>query len=411
MRLPLPALLLGLTLLSCDAPQQLGADHDNDAHDHAGHEAHGEDADNLHARTNDEEPTHTDHAEEEGIVHLSGEAIARSNIRVGIAASGSLQDTLDVPAEIELDPDAVAHINPLLEGLLVEVNVSLGDRVTPNQPLATQRSVELGQARAELARATALRDVAKQTRDRQDQLRAEGINSARHQAEAQLALDQARAERDAARSKLRVYGARAGRGSDLSITSPIAGEIIERHATRGESVSPEDTLFIVADLSKVWIIGDVYEQSISRVTEGMNATLTLDAYPGRSWRGRVDHIGAQLDEATRTLPVRVELDNPDGTLRPGLFGTLRLTTPHATAGTSTLVPLDAVQTLDNQTVVFVPGPAPDTFEARAVTIGRQNKQTAELSDGLSAGAPFVTSGAFILKSELIRSQLGHGHAH
>ncbi|MCA9564750.1 MAG: efflux RND transporter periplasmic adaptor subunit, partial [Myxococcales bacterium] len=256
----------------------------------------------------------------------------------------------------------------------------------------------------------ALRDVAEQNRARQERLRAEGISSERNLLEAELAYDEADAEYDAARSRLRVFGVGSGGGPDMALSSPIDGIVIERHATRGENVTPDDTLFVVADLSRVWVIGQVYEQHVSQITPGMTATLTLSAYPGHSWSGTVDFVGATLDESTRSLPVRVEVGNEDGRLRPGLFGALRLSTdPHDSRGV--VVPSSALQEVEGRTVVFVPGDEPGAFLARPITPGREGMSQVEVLAGLAIGEPLVVEGAFVLKSELMRAELGHGHAH
>jgi cobalt-zinc-cadmium efflux system membrane fusion protein len=334
----------------------------------------------------------------------------RSGIRIGTADSGVLAGALEVPAEVQLNPDRVAHISPLVDGQLLSVDATLGDRVEAQTQLARLRSVELGQARAELSRTTALRNVAEQNRDRQRRLREEGISSERSLLEAELAYEQAQAELDAARSRLSVFGASGGSGPDMNLESPIPGVVVERHATRGENVSPDDTLFIVADLSRVWVIGRVYEQQVDRVASGMNATLSLSAFPGRSWSGQIDYVGAVLDESTRTLPVRVEIDNPDGLLRPGLYGSLRLASGQP-ASSAVVVPLAAIQNLSGRTIVFTPGDEEGEFTARAVTIGRENARQAEVVAGLEPGMQVVVEGAFVLKSELMRGELGHGHAH
>ena len=112
------------------------------------------------------------------------------------------------------------------------------------------RSVELGLARAELARASAVRETAETDLERQQRLRDEGIGSERSLLEAQRAYDEADAARDAARARIRIFGVRGGSGSDMSLTSPIDGVVIARHATRGENVSPDDTLFVIADPSR-----------------------------------------------------------------------------------------------------------------------------------------------------------------
>lgn len=367
-----------------------------------GHETSGE---------HDEGEGHEEHGEEEGVVKLSEQALSRSEIQLGEAERGVLESGLALPAEVQLNPDRVAHISTLVGAQLLSVDATLGDRVEAGQALAKVRSVELGQARAELNRATAMRDVARQTRERQRRLRDEGITSERSLLDAELGFEQAEAEREAALSRLRVFGVRGGSGPDMTLESPIAGVVVERHATRGENVSPEDTIFIIADLSRVWVIGRVYEPQVARVRLGSAATLTLAAYPSRSWRGKIDYVGATLDEETRTLPVRVELDDPEGVLRPGLFGTLRIGGEGEASEEGVVVPQQALQELEGRTVVFVPGEAPGEFMARPVTVGREGPQQAEVLEGVSAGEKIVVRGAFILKSELMRAELGHGHAH
>ncbi len=370
-------------------------------HEHAhGGEAEGADHDDDHGAEG--------HADDR--VVLAPEALVRSGVRVGEATRGVVRVALEVPAEVQLNPDRVAHISPLVGGQLISVDVTLGDAVEQGQPLARLRSVELGQARAALSRATALRKVARQTRDRQKRLRAEGISAERSLIEARLAYEQADAERDAAQSRLKVFGVQGGSGPDMALESPIAGRVVERHATRGENVSPDDTLFVVADLGRVWIIGRVYEQQVSQVEVGMAASLTLGAYPGRRWEGKIDFVGATLDASTRSLPIRMEVDNTDGRLRPGLFGALHLATD-APAAEAWVVPVAAVQTLEGRSVVFVPGEGTGAFEARTVTVGREAEGRVEILDGLAAGASVVVEGAFLLNSELMRGELGHGHAH
>lgn len=397
-------------LLGCD-PQPTSSTKTPDtkpAHKaHEGHEEHG------HHEEESEGDAHKGHGDEAHApkeVKLSQKAMTRSKLKLAQAVVGTLDGGFEIPAEIALNPDRVAHISAVVKGQLLSVEVALGDKVKAKEVLGRLRSVELGQARAELRRTTAMRDVADQTRARQLRLRKEGINAQRNVLEAESTYRQASAERDAAKSRLRVLGAQGSRGSDMTLKSPMDGIIVERHATRGENVSPENTLFVVADLSRVWVMGSVYEQHVAQVSKGMTAALTLEAYPGRSWRGTVDFVGSTIDHATRTLPIRVELDNPEGVLRPGLFGALRLmaSTPN---NPTVLIPRSAVQTMDGERVVFVQGNEIGEFEAREVVVGREGADQVEVLKGLSPKEFYVKQGAFILKSELMRGQLGHGHAH
>ena len=392
-------------------------EHEGDEHAHEEHDGTAEGEDHTGERHADEGEDHADEGEgghgeggEEQVAHLSPEALRRSDIRLGTAEAGVLTGALEVPAEVQLNPDRVAHVSPLVDGQLLSVNATLGDEVDRGARLARLRSVDLGLARAELSRTTAMREVAQQNLERQRRLRSQGISSERSLLEAQLAYEQANAERAAARSRLRVFGVRGGGGPDMNLESPIGGLVVERHAAQGENVSPADTLFKIADVSRVWVIGRVYEQQVAQVVEGMEAMLTLNAYPGRSWTGTIDYIGATLDETTRTLPVRVEVENPDGLLRPGLFGSLRLVSGEPNDST-VVVPLSAIQTYENRTVVFVPGDEQGEFIAYPVTVGRESGQQAEVLQGLEPGARVVVDGAFVIKSELMRGELGHGHAH
>lgn len=423
MRCALVCCVLAMAMLTaCERPKSNARGHDDhspastpgspgkpDAHADHGHRDLGAvSSPKLQSHTGHESGDHDEPLE--GTVQLSTVAIERSGIVVETAAHGTLEGIVEIPAEVQLNPDRVAHISPLVEGQISRVDVSLGDTVQAGQTLAELRSIALGQARAELRRTVAFVSVARKTLDRQERLRSEGINSERSLLEAQLALDEAQAERESAQTRLRVFGIRGGSGPDMDLISPIAGTIVERHATRGEAVSPKEPIFVVADLQRVWVIGRVYEQQIASVGLGMRAVLTLTAHPSRAWEGKVDYIGVAIDPATRTLPIRVEFDNSSGILRPGLFGTLRLSAD-ARGSAGVLVPSAAVQLMDGRLVVFVPTEKPGQFMRRYVTVGRESQGRVEIIEGLAPGESFVVAGGFVLKSELMRGQLGHGHAH
>lgn len=390
---------------ACDSESSNhGEEKSHDAHEESpGHEEDGD---------------HEGHGEEKGgpdedgetMVRLSPAAMKKGSISIGKAGEGILKDALELPAEVTLPPDQKAHVSPLVDGQLLNVKVAIGDLVKAGQGLATLRSVALGRARAEYARTTAMRDVAKSTLERQEKLREEGISSERSYLDAKAAYDQANAERSAALSGLSVFGASGGSGADMTLVSPIDGTLVERHATQGENVSPGDTLFVIADTSSVWVVGQAYERQLGRVVPEMDATISLPAFPSEVWKGKVSYVGATLSEGTRTLPVRVELDNKEGKLRPGLFGTLQLV-PEENVKKGVLVPLTAVQELNGSSIVFVPEKEAGVFSTQPVTLGRENKFQVEILNGLTAGSDVVVDGGFILKSELVRGQLGHGHDH
>lgn len=346
----------------------------------------------------------------ERVVRVSREAIERSGIRIESALAVPAAGGIEVPAEIQAEPDKQAHVSSVVSGQVARVTASIGARVEAGQTLAVIRSVALGEARAQAARARANVEVAQANFRRQEELQREGIGAERQFIEAQAELRRAEAEQSAAERALEVYG-RGGSGSEVTIKSPIAGRVISRHATVGEVVGPSDILFEVVDISRVWVVGRVYQQNAGAIHEGVSTVLMLQALPGRTFTAPLDYVAPSLDERTRTLPVRVVLDNPDGVLRPGLFGTLSISPAKDPGGNVPAVSSSAVQRLGDETVVFVPDDEEGEFRAVSVTVASRGSDLVRLRSGLAAGDRYVAEGAFVLKSELSRGELGEGHAH
>ena len=216
----------------------------------------------------------------------------------------------------------------------------------------------------------------------------------------------------AANERLHVYGGRKGSGSSTTIRSPLGGFVIEKHGTPGEVVSDGASLFTVSDLSRVWIVGRIYEQDVASARVGAPVVVSLQAYPGKTWTGEVSYVSHTLDPHTRTLDVRVELDNADGTLRPGLFGRMSLGPDADSAEQVVVIPQSAVQRIDGQTMVFVGTDELGVFRPAFVTLGTRARGKVEVRDGVAKGDQVVVSGAFTLKSELLAGQISEGeHQH
>jgi len=303
-------------------------------------------------------------------------------------------------------------VTPMVAGRIDEVHVSLGDSVKANQALATMRSVALGEARSAVANARAGVEVARANFVRQEELKREGIGAQRAYLEAQGELRSSESDLSAATERLHVYGGRKGAGSTTTIRSPLNGIVIGRHATAGEVVSDGSSLFMVSDLSRVWVVGRVYEQDVAAARIGAAAVVSLQAYPGKEWPGEVSYVSHTLDTHTRTLDIRVELDNPDGTLRPGLFGRISLSPEGDDAEQVPVIPQSAVQRVDGRTLVFVATEEPGVFRPTFVTLSARARDKVEVREGLAVGDQVVVSGAFTLKSELLRGELSEGdHQH
>ena len=354
-----------------------------------------------------------DHEEQQ--IQLSASGVERSGIEIAIVEQGGVAWSVEVPAEIKLDPDRTAHVSPIVEGRIEEVAVSIGDRVEARDVLVRMKSVALGETRAALAESRASLREAESHFERQRQLQQEGIGAQRNLDEARAELERAQARIQGLNSRARVYDS-AGSGASTAIRSPIAGEVIERHATVGEVVDPGTVLFVIADLSRVWVMGQVFAQDVAAAREGSRAALTLRSDPGREFVGVLDYVAPALDEHTRTLTVRMIMSNePESAgeprpLRPGLFGTLMLERPTRDSSSGASITADAVQELNGAPHVFVPLGSAE-FKAVPVRVGREARGRVSLEAGLEVGDAYVSRGAFILRSELERGALGHGHAH
>lgn len=346
------------------------------------------------------------HQKEKDAVHLSKEAVERSGIQIEAVTLEQIIGGVDAPAEVQLNPDATAHVSPIVSAKVAEIKASLGDQVKAGQLLLTLRSEALGDARATVAGAKAELEVAKANFARQEELQKAGIGSQKEYVAAEGEVKRAQAALASAQAKMGVFGA-----GGTNVTSPIDGIVLERNATVGSVVSPESPAFLIADLSKVWVIGRVYEQDVAAAQIGAPAVVSLQAYPERAWNGTIQYIASTLDEQSRTLAIRIELENPEGVLRPGLSGNISLLPPGVALQPVLVVPEAAVQRYEGGEVVFIPTQDENEFHAVVVTTGVRSHGKVEIKTGLKEGDKVVTKGAFTLKSELLKSELGEGHAH
>jgi cobalt-zinc-cadmium efflux system membrane fusion protein len=276
--------------------------------------------------------------------------------------------------------------------------------------LAHLESTEVGNTRAELGEAEALLRIAQETFDRETRLEAQGISSRREVLEAEARLRTIEARRRSAEERLRLLGAAEhGNGGHFDVVAPYDGVVVERHGSRGEVVGSTDQLFTVADLSRLWIELDVYERDLASVAEGQTVEVSTAAWPGRSFPARIVYVGDILDERSRTVRARVEIENSDGALKPGMFATAFIAT--SDGGSSVAVPRDAVQNVEGSDVVWLPAEEAGAFVASPVLLGPELPGgLVEIVNGLTAGDSLVVRGAFTLKAELARGEFGgHGH--
>lgn len=181
----------------------------------------------------------------------------------------------------------------------------------------------------------------------------------------------------------------------LDLYSPVTGYVVAKTALHGMRVMPSDTLFDIADLSHLWVLADVYEQDLASVRVGTQAELSVTYLPGRAWTGNVTWIAPMVEPATRTVKVRVEIDNPDAELKPEMFADVALRTA---AGRTLVVPEGAVIRSGERNLVFLDD-GEGRFTPREIGIGRKGAAGFEVKSGLREGERVVTSANFLLDSE------------
>ena len=351
------------------------------------------------------------HEEGEGtVVVLDTAALAMADIRLG-AADAVASSALPVTGTITYDANRVSHVGPKTEGRIVGLTAEVGSRVRGGQTIAVLESADIGSTRVELQETRALVNIARENYERERRLEAQGISSRKEMLEARAELRRAEAALQSATERLRILGAGQGKGGQFAVTAPFGGVVVEKHASLGEVVGPSDQLFTIADLSRLWIELDIFERDLPRVAEGQAVNVTTAAYPNRVFPGKIVYVGDILDPQKRTVRARVEVRNEGGLLKPGMFARAEIETATDTGTRMPVVPRGAVQDVEGQTVVWVPGDRPGEFRIRPVQVGSAvDSARVMILSGLEPGERVVIAGAFTLKSELSKGEFGgHGH--
>lgn len=406
-------------------------------HDHSSGAKPVESSSHVHTenpRSDNDDHDHDsgEHADE---VKLTPAAIDRYGITVAPAGKSVLRTAFAAPARVAFNADAMAHVSSAVTGRVSELRIKLGDNVKRGDVLFVVDSPELGQAQSEyllkrkaVDAARPAVQLAKEAYDRAKLLLDQNQSIAlaevqKRESEWRTAegnLRSAEATVIDAENKLYLYGmsedavatlARTGKiAPHHSIIAPINGQIIERKVSLGELVSPDrDALMVIADVTSIWVIADVPETHVADVIKGSSVRIRSASLKDRTIEGTVNYIAPAIDPNTRTAKVRVELTDPTGALKPGMFVETTILPPGDGEAVLT-IPEEAVQTVDGGPVVFVPvAGEPHTFAKKSIKIGPPIHGLVQVFDGLDEGDVLVVSGGFILKAELGKARATHEH--
>lgn len=303
-------------------------------------------------------------------------------------------------------------VTALVGGIVRSVGAELGQSVKRGQTMAVVFSNELSEAQSRYLSTLAELDEHHQHHKRVMKLVEIGAASREEMEQAVSKLKTAEAELGAQRQKLLLLGLTSQRISELrspsqitsevSLPAPISGTVVNRAVNPGEVVEANKEILRVADLSSVWVIGQVYEKDLGKIRTGSGASITTDAYPNRIFRGRISYVDPRLDPQTRTAQVRIELANPGQMLKIGMYVNLAFATIGGSETTTPVVPVAAVQSFNNQQVVFVATNNPNVFAMRPVRLGPEVNGRLPVLEGLNAGDRVVTDGSFMLRAEWLK---------
>ena len=350
-------------------------------------------------------------SKEKGNLRLTDEEAKRAGIQLEPLHLASVADSITVTATVMANQDRVAHVAPRVDGRITVVSANLGDRVTAGRTLATLDSLAVGEAHSALLQGRSAYRVAQADFKRAESLVKDEIIPQKDFLRARADLEKASTEVRAAEDKLRLLGVTAVGGEDRArstfpLVAPFAGTVIQKKATIGDLATPSEPLFTVADLSKVWIEASLPETALAKVHAGTGATVTVSAYPGERFAGRVTYLASALNKETRSVAARIEVDNGDGRLKLEMFATATIDTGGAGRQALT-VPDAAVVLLQGQPTVFVGEPG--GFEARPVELGDKLGGRTVVKSGVAAGEQVVAAGAYALKARVLKSQISDEH--
>jgi RND family efflux transporter MFP subunit len=359
-------------------------------------------------------PAPASSTEEPVEVSLTPEAIARAGIKIAIVGGQAVAASITVPGTVTSNGYRDTRATALVGGIVRNVNVELGSMVSRGQALAVLISTELADAQMKYLSGQAMLAADHQKLTRTEKLVALGAASRQELEEVTAVHAAHETEVAAARQRLLLLGLSPQRVtalrdadeivSEVVVPAPGSGTVVARAANPGQVIGAGQELFVVADLSTVWVIGDLYEKDFASVRAGAEAIVAVPGTPPIP--GRVAYIDPRVDPAARTAKVRVEMANPAGALRLGMFVSVTLTVP-STAGAVAVVPRAAIQAIGNRSVVYVAAPGEEgKFIERGVKIGAPLGEFVEVIEGVKLGERVVSEGSFFMRAEVARTRSG-----
>jgi len=314
----------------------------------------------------------------------------------------------------QLQRAIVSHAFP---ARVAEIHVQVGDWVEKGQPVVALESQDVGEAKSEFYKATAGCELAKLNFEREEQLLSSGIGIKKNFLAAEAEYKVAQTNVEAAEKRLHVLGFTEEQVEEIAGThqisplitldAPIAGKVVDSKAVRGAMVDQSTEILAIIDLRMLWVDAEIYEKDLAKVEIGQNVELTVPAYPGVIFNGKVSYIGDLVDEQTRTITVRTEVANDELRLKPGMFADVTILL--SAECRMLAVPLAAVLEDGSEKIVFVK--EKERFVRREIETGAIDGDYQQVVKGLKAGDKVVIEGNHQLKSKLQEAVLKAAEVH
>jgi membrane fusion protein, heavy metal efflux system len=353
------------------------------------------------------------HGEEspEGLVIKSSEDLLKMGAKVEKAASGVMTTEVLLQGSIDAQPDSLGHIVPRMQGVVKEVRKQPGDGVKKGETLAVIESRNLADMKTGWLAAREKLALATSSFKREEELWKKKIVSEQEYFNSRKELSEAQIEHRGAKQKIESIGlnpdAIAEPGTSLvrfELKSPLAGIVIERHLTVGETTKEDEAVFVVANLAKVNAVLQVYPKDLPFVKVGQSAQVSISGSQ-ETIPGSVTFLSPILDAQSRSAKAHVLVDNSSGQYRPGLF--ISASISRGTSEAKVLISRKAIQKIDGKEVVFVQ--TDEGFVPSPIEIGRSTNEVVEVLSGLEPEELYVSEGSFLLKAELAKSEAAHDH--
>lgn len=347
-------------------------------------------------------------SQKEGLIAMTDTQIKTASVGVDTSGPATIRSTLQLPGEIRFNEDRTAHVVPRVAGVVESSPVALGQQVRKGEVLAVISSPAISEQRAELQAAQMRQQLARTTYEREKKLWEEKISPQQDVLQAEQALRETEIAVANVRQKLQAVGASANASAGglnrYELRAPFDGIVIEKHIALGEQVREDTNVFTISDLRTVWAQINVPAKDLPLVRVGEKVTIRSTSFD-QSATGTVAYVGSLIGEQTRTAQARVTVKNPKAIWRPGLFVNVELLASEASVPVT--VASDAIQTMENKTVVFLR--TPTGFIPQPVQVGRSDGKRVEIVKGLQPGAKYASTGSFVVKAEAGKGSASHSH--